>query len=173
MTWTPSIGAVTPRAIPDNLLTYCTNETRQRDALTWAGGATTLPLIRSIASIRANPTLPPYPSIAYTDDNDEQDFDDEITAVYQCTFLIGVQATTAALATSNARVYDKAFTSMMVNCPASTLGANTGAASTAKIQGKVSGFLVVKAGNEGKATNDFLQEFQIRLTISMFGAAHI
>ncbi len=111
--------------------------------------------------------------MAYTDDNDEQAFDDLIAAVYQCTFLLGVQATTAALAIANARVYNKAFLSMMVNCPASTLGANTGAANTSKVQAALTGFLVVKAGNDGKSTNDFLQEFQIRLTISMVGAAYI
>ena len=164
MTWTPTQAVLTLRAIPDNLLTYCMDATRQRDALTWAGGGATLRLIKSIAELNADRTLTPYPSIAYTDDDDAQEFDDIITGVYQCTFVLGSQATTAALALSNARIYDKALRSMMVNCPVATLVSGTGAA-RGRIQLTASGFLPVKAGNQGKATNDFLQEFQLRVTV--------
>lgn len=173
MVWTPTKVTLNPRVIPENLLTYCTDATRQAEALTWASG-TGLRLIKTVAALNANKSLPPYPSVEFSDDNDEQAYgDDLIPCVYSLTLNFGVQATTAAVALANARKYDAAFRSMIVNCPAATLGASTGGTvATAQVENIQTGFLVIKAGNQGKATSDFLQEFQIKVMVSIYGPAN-
>jgi hypothetical protein len=174
MPWTPSLYIIRPRVIADNILSYCTDATRQRDALNWALGSTsTQRLIATVPTINITKTLPRYPSVEFSDDNDQQVFGEDILqCLYTVQFNFAVQAATAATALSNARLYDAAWRSMMVNCPSATLSANSGAtAGTAQILGIETGFLVIQAGNQGKATADFLQRFEIKVEISMTGAA--
>jgi hypothetical protein len=172
MAWTPDFAIIKPRVIADNILTYWTDETRQTDALTWAGDGS-LRLIKTVSQIKATTAFTPYPSVEFADDSDLQEFgNDYIECEYEVAFRFGIQGTSAAVALSNARKYSAAFTSMLVNCPPATLATNSGAtAGTVTVQRVATGYDVIKAGNEGKATADFLQEFEIRTSITMTGAA--
>lgn len=175
MAWTPTRATLNPRAIAENLLTYCLDADRQESAIRWANNDTPLRNINRVSDIKANTNAAPYPAVEFSDDNDEQEFGDDIIAcVYTVTFDFGVQATTTAEAVSMARIYDKAFKSMMLNCPTSSLESGVGAvAGTAQIVNIQTGFLPIQAGNQGKAVNDFLQQFQMRVIISLVGNAHI
>ena len=94
-----------------------------------------------------------------------------IQAAYSFTFEVSVQNADPDTAVTNARVYDKALRSMIVNCPSSTLGTNTGAVSdTATVQTIETGFEPIKTNEK---QNDFLQQFQIRVTVTMEAAANI
>ncbi len=172
MAWSPSYAVITPRAIADNILTYWTDATRQADALTWADG-TGLRLIKTVSQIKANTAFTPYPSVEFADDSDLQEFgNDIIECEYEVAFRFGIQGTSAATALANARKYSAAFTSMLVNCPPATLATNSGATpGTVTVQRVATGYDVIKAGNEGKATADFLQEFEIRASITMNGSS--
>lgn len=171
MTWTPTLAIITPRAVPVNLLTYVTDSTRQTDALTWAGDSS-LKLIKTFSNSVANRAIPVFPSIAFSDDNDIEEFgEDTVTAAYAFTFEVSIQNADPDTAVTNARVYDKALRSMIVNCPSATLGTNTGCVSgTAAVQTIETGFEPIKTNEK---QNDFLQQFQIRVTVTMVAPANI
>lgn len=164
MAWTPTYNILTPRAIPSNLATYCLDATRQGEALTWAGDGT-LKLVKTLQNSIAEPTKPVYPAISFSSDDDAEEFGDEmIEGAYVCTFEFWIQHAAAGTAVTNARVYDKAFRSMIANCPTATLITGTGA-TTAKLLGLETSFEVIKT-NEMR--NDFLQVFQIRCSYVLF-----
>ncbi len=167
MAWSPRTNIITARAIPDNLVTYCLDATRQRDALTWAGG-TTLKLIKTAQNSLAERDKPIYPCIAFANDEDAQDAEDMITAVYPVTFELRIQNSDPDDAVTNARKYAKAFMSMLANCPISTLIANTGANSAA-MRTMETKFEPIKAHTERK--NDFRQDVTIRSTFELHGVA--
>ena len=174
MVYTPTRNLLTPRVIPENLLTYCLDATRQRDALDWALGsssAATYKLIKKFSNSVANRTTPVFPSIAFSDDEDSQDVsEDTIPGVYIVMFEISIQNASPDTAVTQARVYQKAFSSMMLNCPAATLGANTGGTAAATLVQLIQhNFEQIKTNEK---QNDFLQQFQIRLTISLSGSAY-
>jgi hypothetical protein len=174
MAWTPGKNTLNPRVMAENILTYCLDATRQDDAIKWANSNTSLRLVNRVAVIKLDPSLSPYPAVEFSDDNDEQEYgDDMIACVYVATFDFGVQSTTAAQAVTDARIYDKAWRSMIVNCPASTLAANTGAVvATAQVVNIQTGFLRIQAGNQGTATNDFLQAFEMKVMIALTGGSN-
>ena len=174
MVYTPTRNLLTPRVIPDNLLTYCLDGTRQRDALDWALGsssAATYKLIKKFSASVANRTTPVFPSIAFAEDSDAQDVSgDVIPGAYSVTFEISIQNANPDTAVTQSRVYQKAFASMMLNCPAATIGENTGGTVGATtVQLIEIGFDQIKTNEK---QNDFLQQFQIRLTISLTGSAY-
>lgn len=163
MAWSPTKSILSPRAIPTNLLTYITDATRQADALTWAGGSS-LKAFKTFSQSVANRTIPIFPSIAFSDDNDEQAFNgDVIDGLYSCTFEVSIQNASADTASTNARIYQKAICSMIANCPTSTLITNTGAIH-AVLLGLECGFEPIKTND---MQNDFLQVFQIRASYSL------
>jgi hypothetical protein len=175
MAWTPTLNILTARAIPVNLLTYVTDASRQADALSWALGGGSISgyrLIKTFSNSVANRTVPVYPSIAFSDDEDLQDFTgDTIEGAYSCIFEVSIQHANPDTAVTQARTHAKALCSMMVNCPEATLGANTGGTVAAtKIQSIEVGFEQMKTN---EMQNDFLQVFQIRTVISLTGAFHI
>lgn len=167
MAWQPKNKVISARAIPQNLLTFVLNESRQKDALVWAGGSG-LKVIRTLEQRIATPSQPLYPAIAFVDDNDEQDFTkgDNIAAVYSMTFQIGIQNSDKNKALEQARIYSKALNSMIANCPNETVLTGTGAYDAILISLET-GFLRIKAGKDGTAANDFLQEFQIRVAYAL------
>jgi hypothetical protein len=171
MAWTPTLNILTARVIPVNLLIWIIDDTRQRDALDWALGsssAATLPLIKTFSNSVANRTIPVYPSIAFSDDEDIQDFTgDTIEGAYSCIFEVSIQNTDPDNAVSGARVYAEALCSMMLNCPILASGAG-GTTAAAAIQSIEVGFMQIKTN---EMQNDFLQQFQIRLVISLFGGS--
>lgn len=162
MTWSPSRQIITARAIPENLLTYITDATRCGDALTWAGGTGYKLLKKYTTSVLAR-TSPVFPCIAFQDDTDDQAFGDQIIGAYSVTFEVSVQNANVDTALTQARIYEKAIASMIVNCPFSTLAANTGAVN-ALVEGIEVGFLPIKTNEQ---QNDFLQQFQVRVLISI------
>lgn len=152
---------ITPRAVPVNLLTYVTDSTRQTDALTWAGDSS-LKLIKKFSNSVANRAIPVFPSIAFSDDNDIQEFgEDVIQAAYSFTFEVSIQNADPDTAVTNARVYDKALRSMIRNCPDATIISGTGALPGASLITIETGFEPIKTNEK---QNDFLQQFQIRVT---------
>lgn len=164
MTWTPKLAVITPRAIPVNLLTYVTDATRQGDALTWAGDGS-LKKIKTFSNSVANRAIPVFPSIAFSDDNDAQSFENDITlTAYSCTFEVSIQNSDPDTAVTNARVYDKALRSMILNCPDATLISGTGAINGASLLTMETGFEPIKTNEK---QNDFLQQFQIRVTYAL------
>ncbi len=170
MAWTPQKAIITPRAIPGNLVAWCLDATRQADALTWAGG-TGYKLVKTYQNSVAEPTKPVFPCIAFSDDNDEQDFtEDLIAAVYTFTLEISIQSANPDPAVTQARIYDKAFRSMIRNCPDATLIANTGALTGAVLISIETGFLAIKAADEGRSRNNFLQQMQIRVRYALMAA---
>lgn len=172
MTWTPQKAVITARAIPENLLTYITDATRCRDALDWALGsssAATYKLLQKYTTSVLARSTPVFPSIAFQDDTDAQDLSgDVIQGAYSLTFEVSVQNTSPDNALTQARVYEKAITSMMVNCPVATLIAGA-AAITATYEALEVGFLTIKTNEK---QNDFLQQFHVRATISISTGAN-
>lgn len=163
MAWSPTKAIITARAIPENLLTYVTDATRCADALTWAGGSSYAVLKKYTTSALAR-TTPIYPCIAFEDDQDKQDLSgDLIEAVYSVIFELSIQNASADTATLKARIYAKAVSSMIVNCPTATLITNTGAV-FGLVEAIEVGFMPIKTNEK---QNDFLQQFQIRTTISL------
>lgn len=117
----------------------------------------------------ANRTIPIFPSIAFSDDNDEQAFNgDIIEGLYSCTLEVSIQNASADTASTNARIYQKAICSMIANCPTSTLITNTGA-TNAVLLGLECGFEPIKTND---MQNDFLQVFQIRASYSLFDSQY-
>lgn len=165
MAWTPSYTVLKTRAIPSNILTYVIDATRQADAITWAGGGS-LKAFKTFSNSVANRTKPVFPSIAFSDDNDVQVFgDDLIEAVYSCIFEVSIQHSSPDTVVTNARYYAAALVSMIRNCPPATLAANTGADVYATvIEGVEVGFEQIKTN---EMQNDFLQQFQIRVTVRL------
>lgn len=169
MTWTPQRQVIIARAIPENLLTYITDASRCRDALDWALGSSTTgsyKLLKKYTTSVLARTTTVYPCIAFSDDQDGQPLDEDlIEDVYRVLFEISVQDTSPDTALTQARVYCKAVQSMIVNCPSSTLVANTGAtAGSGKVQSLEVGFLPIKTN---EMQNDFLQQFQVRAGITL------
>ena len=162
--WVPTKAIVTARAIPDNLLAYTTNAARQAAALKWAGG-NNLKLIRTVSNSLAEPAKPIYPSIAFSDDNDLADYTELVVpGAYSGVFELSIQNRDADTAVTQARIYDKAFKSMIRNCPSDILLTNTGAMD-AILNTLESGFERIKGHTKRK--NDFLQQFQIRFTYTL------
>ncbi len=168
MTWTPTLKTIKARHVADNLAAYILDATRQADAYTWAGG-TGQKLIKKFSASVANRTTPVYPALAYSDDNDAQDFTtDIIRAAYSVTFEVSVQNSNPDTAVTQAQVYRDAIVSMIVNVPPATLITNTGALTGAVLDSIETGFDPIKTND---AQNDFLQQFQIRVTYTLHAAS--
>lgn len=161
MPWNPSKAIITARAIPENLLTWLIDADRQEAALTWADGPG-LKLVKTFQNSLAEPDKPVYPAIAYSDDNGATDYkEDLLGGAYSVTFQVSIQNRDADEAVIQARKYAEAFESLIVNCPEATLLAGTGATDII-LDSIEQGFERIKAHVERK--NDFLQQFQIRVT---------
>jgi len=171
MAWTPTRAILTPRAIPDNVLDYITDDARQEAALIWAGGSG-LKKLKTSADIRANPKLPEYPMVEYTDDNDEQSFvEDMIPGVYSFVLKFWIQGSDIDTVIANARCYSKAVMSMILNCPESTLKAGTGC-TVITVENMLTGFDFLKF-RDGKMLKDCMQVFEIKTTVSLIGSAFV
>ena len=102
MPWTPTYTTIKSRLVASNVLTYITDASRQADAYTWAG-ATGLKVIKTISNSVASRTTPVYPAIAFSDDNEAQTFEDDITiAAYSFIFEVSVQNSSPTAAVTNA-----------------------------------------------------------------------
>lgn len=168
MAWNPEINVLTPRVIPNNLVAYCMDPTRQAEALVWAGGA--LKPIKTAHNSLAEPDKPIYPSVHRGDDDDAQDTEDLITGAYAALLELRIQNSNADTAVSNAITYTKAWLSMIANCPAATYLAGSGATSAA-IQLIETKFEAIKVHSERK--NDFRQDVSIKITYSLNAAAKV
>lgn len=170
MPWTPTYTTIKSRLVAANVLTYITNASRQADAYTWAG-ATGLKVIKTISNSVASRTTPVYPAIAFSDDNEAQTFEDDITiAAYSFIFEVSVQNSSPTTAVTNAGYYRDALVSMIRNCPLSTLAANTGADEASTVIDSIEvGFEPIKTNAQ---QNDFLQVFQIRTTCRLQKSAY-
>lgn len=126
--------------------------------------------VKTLQNSLAEPTKPVYPAISFSDDNDAQEFgEDTITGAYVCTFELWIQNADSGTAVTNARIYDKAFRSMIANCPHATLIDGTGIV-TAVLLGLETSFEVIKT-NEMR--NDFLQVFQIRCSYGLYAGRRV
>lgn len=166
MAWSPTYTVINARAIADNLLTYCLDSTRQSDAWTWAGGTGTYRAVSKFSDTVGSRGTPAFPAIQFLDDEDAVDYENDVLqGVYIVTFEMMVQSGVLATAISDARTYAIAFTSMIRNCPAATLGASTGAtAATVRLMGLETGFDPIKTNEK---QNDFLQTLKIRATFQL------
>lgn len=166
MVWAPAQAIITPRAIPGNLVGFCLDATRQREALDWALGASsaaTYKLVKTYQNSIAEADKPVFPCIAFSDDDDAQDYtEDVIEAAYTCTLELSIQSNVPDTAVTQGRTYDKAFRSMIRNCPIATLIANANAIHAVLISMET-GFLPIKAAEGGTSRNNFLQQVQIRV----------
>lgn len=170
MTWTPALTTLNTRAVASNVLTYVADAARQGDAYAWAGNSS-LKLIKTIANSVASRTTPFYPSIAFSDDNDIQNFEDDlIVAAYSFILEISIQNANPDTAVTQARTYAKAIVSMIRNCPLATFAASTGADTAATVIDTIEvGFEQIKTN---EMQNDFLQQFQVRTTCRLSKAAY-
>lgn len=161
MAWTDTYKVIDARKIASNLLAYF--ETNQTDALLWAHGSA-LKDFQQFSDSVANRAYPVFPSIAFKRDSTRTKGDgDLLETEYSLIFEVVIENPGANTVVTQARSYAKAIASMMVNCPDSTLYANTGA---------VKGVITELADNfdEVKANdtqNDFFQEFEIGATFSL------
>jgi hypothetical protein len=173
MTWAPTRAVITARAIPENLLTYITDATRCRAALDWALGSTsaaTYKLLNKYTTSVLARSTPVFPSIAFSDDNDEQAGEDVLVCIYTAIFEVSVQNTSPDTAATQARVYSKAISSLMLNCPIATLISGTGATFGQVPHPPMTGFLPIKTNEK---QNDFLQQFQIRVVVNLDTGANL
>lgn len=167
MPYTPTFTVLHTRAIADNLLAYVA--TNQADALTWAGGGS-LRTIKQFSNSVANRAVPVFPSIAFVDDTDAQSFDNDlVNAAYSVTFEVLTQHANPNTAVSEARTYAKMLLSIFRNCPVATWIADSGA-DQGYIDSAEVGFAEIKTND---AQNEFMQEFQIRLTFQLTGSAYV
>jgi hypothetical protein len=160
MPWTPTYNVINARSITDNLLAYFA--ANQVDALNWANGGSGLKSFQKFSDSVANRNTPVYPAIAYSDDNDALNFGDGgiDSGIYVVSYEVMVQNPNPDVATSEARKYARAISSMIRNCPASTLMANTDADAVV-IDTLEVGFDPIKTN---ATQNDFMQTFQVRAT---------
>ena len=165
MTWTPTIAVLAPRAIPVNLLNYATDADRQQEALEWAGDGN-LKLIREYSKSIAARLSPIYPSVAFAQDDDAQNAGaEQLTGAYSVTFEFSVQNANPDTAVEQAEIYDLAFRSMFRNCPKETVLTGTDATAIT-MQLIETSFEPIKTNDK---QNDFLQQFQVRLTYTLWG----
>lgn len=155
------------RAIADNLLAYIA--ANQAAAFT-ALGFSSLKLIKDFQDSVANRAVPVFPAIAFSDDNDAQDFsgDGLIRAGYSCTFEVMVQNADPNVAVADARKYARAIASLVRNIDDDSLLADTGA-NVATLQSLETGFDPIRAN---EMQNDFLLMFQVRATYTVSGPAY-
>lgn len=151
----------------ENLFAYF--QTNQADALLWAHGSALKSFQQFSASV-ANRTLPVFPSIAFIDDADAQDFtgDGLLPGAYNLGFELMVQNQNPTTATTEARSYAAAVISMIRNCPTATLLADTGA-TTEILESIECGFDPIQTND---AQNDFMQQIEIRATYRLTAAAY-
>lgn len=155
-----TFAVLTARAIPLNILAYIQSD---QDSYLETG----LKAIKNVSQTVANRSVPYYPSIAFSDDNDAKDYSgDVIQAAYSATFEISVTSNDPDDAVTQARKYAAGVESMILNCP--TLTTNTGATS-ASIQTLESGFDPIKTNDQ---QSEFLQVFQIRATWLLTAGAY-
>lgn len=153
-------ATLTARAIPLNILAFIQSD---QESYLESG----LKLIKNVSQTVANRSVPYYPSIAFLDDNDAKDYSgDVIQAVYSATFEISVTSDDPDDAVTQARKYEAAVESMILNCP--TLTTDTGAIA-ASINTLESGFDPIKTNDQ---QNEFLQVFQIRATWLLTAGAY-
>lgn len=169
MVWSPTIAVTESRAIAENLLTFF--EANQADAILWANGSALRPIQRFENSV-ANRNLPVYPAVTFIQDVDETVYDEDIEAsIYTVNFLLMVTGPVPATVVSEARKYTKALESMIVNCPAATLGANTGAVTgTVKAARPESQFNEIKTNG---LNNDFMQEVVISVKVQLVSSHYV
>ena len=168
MAFDPQFAIVTPEAIPDNLLAFIADATRQKEALTLAG-LSSLKLIKNRTSTVANRLNPVYPSIAFVDDNDAADYaEDVIQSAYSATFEVSIQHKNPDVAVSQARIYRRALKLLIRNIPDADVLTDTGC-TTAVLQTMEGGFDAIKTNEK---QNDFLQTFQLRMTYTLTASAY-
>lgn len=168
MAWTPANTVINARAVAENLLTYI--EANQVEALAWAHGAAGLKPLARFENTAADPNNPVYPAIQFVSDNEAMDYGGEYPrGAYSLTFEVLVVNATPGTALLNARSYDRAVKSMVRNCPNATWAANTGARSHGSwLETVESGFDPIQ---KHETQMMFLQQFQIRATYFLEGAA--
>jgi hypothetical protein len=167
MVYTPEWNTINSRAIVENLFAYWA--TNQADALTWAGDGS-LKAIKKFSDSVANRAVPVFPAAAFSDDSEAIDFaGDLITALYQPSFEFMVTNPNPDEAVRQSKVYVKAFTSMIVNCPEATLLSGTSATKSI-IEDMTVAFDPIRADEE---QIDFMQLFQIRPTFRLEASAFV
>ena len=168
MAWTPANKTIDAQVIADNLLAYFA--ANQVEALAWASGSTLKPFKNFSATV-ANRSVPVYPAIAFSDDNDAVDYAaDNLQAAYSVTFEVMIQNADPSTAIQQARLYLKAIVSMIRNIPHATLSANSGAVDNATtLQTIETGFEPIKSN---ETQTDFLQMFQVRATFALMASAY-
>jgi hypothetical protein len=161
MAWTDTHKVIDARRIVSNLFTYF--QTNQTDALLWAHGSA-LKDFQQFSDSVANRAFPVFPSIAFKRDSMTTGGKGEVLETeYSLVFEVVIENQGANTVVAQARSYAKAIASMMVNCPDSTLLANTGA---------VKGVITELADNFSEVKtndmqNDFFQEFEVGATFSL------
>jgi hypothetical protein len=169
MVYTPRFNTINSRVIVDNLLTYWL--ANQADAFTWAGDSSLKTLKKFEASV-TDRSVPVFPAVTFADDSEAIDYaGDTVIALYQPAFNVMITNADPDEAVRQAWLYSKALTSLLINCPKSTLAANTGAAASATIiEDMATAFDPIRADEE---QIDFMQLFQIRPTIRLEGSAFV
>jgi hypothetical protein len=165
MVYSPELHNIYSRAVVDNLFGYWA--TTQADALTWAGDGS-LKAIKKFSDSVANRSVPVFPAASFSDDSEAVDYaGDVITALYQPAFEFMVTNSDPDEAVRQSRIYAKAFTSMILNCPKTTLLASTGA-TVSILEDMTVAFDPIRADEEQV---DFMQLFQIRPTFRFTAGA--
>ena len=166
MAWTPTYNTLNLRAIASNLMTYF--NTNQDEALKWANDGSPLKKFGELAVRVQDIDKPLFPALQFSDDDDAVDYtEDECTGVYAVTFECLIQNGDPATATLEARKYAKAIVSMIREAPSATISANTGATTgSLTLRTVETGFSPIK---KHKDIRSFLQEFQVKVTYSLFG----
>lgn len=160
------LAILTPRAIALNLLGHFA--VAQVGALAWAGDGSLIPIQEFAASV-GNRSEPVFPYIATETDEDAVVYGgDSIDGLYRVQFEMVIENPDPNTATANAKIYTKAVCSMILNCPAATLGADTGAnGNDIRCQEIITGFEPIGTNDQ---QNDFFQEVKIRAEFTLFAA---
>ena len=159
MAWTPKYNALNLRSIADNLIEYWKDN--QVEVFAWAGDAD-LPPIKAFTDVLIQG--PVFPAVALSNDLDAVDYTgDVLNAGYQPIFSLMVVNKDPSIAMQHARLYSRALISMLLNCPAATLLANTGVISTeVVIDDTATNFLEIMADEEEVT---YMQRVDIQATI--------
>lgn len=113
----PVVNILHARAIAANLEAYFA--TTQAAAILWANDNTAMKPLVSFTESVANPDEPIYPAWRFAEDADTQGRGegDMIAGGYTVAFELMITAKDPQTAITNARIYAKAFTAMIGNCP--------------------------------------------------------
>lgn len=154
MAWNPQINTIDARAFGDNIFDFI--KANQSDALKWANGGASLPVIRSFYT---SPTLVKvFPSLTILQAETRGTFTGEIIdGVYSVVLETAIQHGKQDILTEISKKYDLAIRSMLANLPETTFAENSYIEISATVDEISSSFDVL-----GKSSNQFLQVFQTR-----------